>query len=268
MLSPQSWYHYRERVPPGRSQRFEHDCGPGRTLKISNESGEHFAYCFRCNDSGRSERPVESLAERAARLAQAAHNDAVLRNVRGRPEPQVPDLGAWPAPARLWLFRAGLSRQDAGNLGAYYHEPTNRVVLLLRHDFWIARSIDGRQPKYLSSDRPNDLLLRWGSAAVPTLCEDALSAYKVGKVAEGWPILGTKITPAVAAALLQRGTPVNLWLDPDAAGQRAAHKYRRQLQAYGLTVRSIVSQRDPKLHTLDDIRSILENSNAEIHHSV
>ncbi|MFN9506744.1 MAG: hypothetical protein ACK57J_19680, partial [Rubrivivax sp.] len=87
------------------------------------------------------------------------------------------------------MFRAGLSRQDAGRLGAYYHEPTNRVVLLLRHDFWIARSIDGRQPKYLSGDRPDDLVIKWGAAPVPTLTEDALSAYKIGKVAEGWPIL-------------------------------------------------------------------------------
>jgi DNA primase len=71
--------------------------------------------------------------------------------------------------------------------------------------------------------------------------------------------MGTKVSPAICAALLQRGTPVNLWLDPDAAGQRAAVKYRRQLQAYGLTVRNIVSQRDPKLHTLDEIRAILEN---------
>jgi hypothetical protein len=260
MLSPQSWYHYRERVPTGRSQRFDHDCGPGRTLKISNESGEHFAYCFRCNDSGKASRPVESLAERGARLALAAAMDAACYSSRGRPEPAIYCLDDWPAHARLWLFRAGLSRQDAGALGAYYHEPTNRVVLQLRDDFWVARSIDGRQPKYLSGDRPPDLLLKWGSAAVPTLCEDALSAYKVGKVAEGWPVMGTKVSPAICAALLQRGAPVNLWLDPDAAGQRASIKYRRQLQAYGLTVRNIVSQRDPKLHTLDEIRTILEHT--------
>ena len=258
MLSPQSWYHYRERVPDGRSQRFDHDCGPGRTLKISNEQGEHFAYCFRCNDSARAARPVESLAERAARLVAAASQDKAVQMATQAPEPSCYDLDRWPAPARLWLFRAGLSRQDAARLGAYYHEPTNRVVLLLRHDFWIARSIDGRQPKYLSGDKPADLLIRWGRAAVPTLCEDALSAYKVGRVAEGWPILGTKVSPAMCAALLQRNGPVNLWLDPDPPGQRAAAKYARQLRSYGLTVRNIISERDPKLHTLDEIKLILE----------
>jgi DNA primase len=190
----------------------------------------------------------------------AAAQDAHAQRERSKPKPALYRLDDWPAVARLWLFRAGLSRQDAGKLGAYYHPPTNRVVLQLREDFWVARSTDGRQPKYLSGDRPPDLLLKWGSAAVPTLCEDALSAYKVGKVAEGWPIMGTKVSPAVCAALLQRGAPVNLWLDPDAAGQRAASKYRRQLQAYGLTVRNIVSQRDPKLHTLDEIRTILEHT--------
>jgi DNA primase len=164
----------------------------------------------------------------------------------------VYDVDDWPIAARLWFFKAGLSRADIGNLNAYWHVPSERVVLQYQ-DFWIARALDKqRQPKYLSGDRRPELIVRWGSAPVPTLCEDILSAYKVGLVAEGWAVLGTKIPDAVVAALLQRRS-ANVWLDPDPAGQRAAARITRQLKAYGVTVRNITSARDPKLHTLEDI---------------
>ena len=51
---------------------------------------------------------------------------------------------------------------------------------------------------------------------------------------------------------------MNLWLDPDAAGQRAAAKYRKQLQAYNLRVRNIVSTLDPKRHTRAEIKEYLD----------
>lgn len=100
-------------------------------------------------------------------------------------------------------------------------------------------------------------MLRWGDSDTPTLCEDALSAYKVGKVGEGWAVLGTKVPSVMIAELLRRGCRVNVWLDPDAAGQKAAQRYLKQLRAYGLTVRNIVSLHDPKKHHLTEIKEYL-----------
>jgi hypothetical protein len=125
--------------------------------------------------------------------------------------------------------------------------------------FYQARAYQkGRNPKYLGpTPRPPKLLARWGTAAVPTLTEDILSAMKIGEVAEGWAVLGTRVSDHMIAMLLRRGTAVNLWLDPDAAGRKGAAIISKQLRAYGLQVRDILSQRDPKLHTRDEIKEYL-----------
>lgn len=81
---------------------------------------------------------------------------------------------------------------------------------------------------------------------------------KVGLVAEGWAIMGTRVSDHVVSELLKRKQPVNVWLDPDAAGQKGAAKICKQLRSFGLEVRNIVSQRDPKLHSRSEIQEILE----------
>jgi hypothetical protein len=144
----------------------------------------------------------------------------------------------------------------------YYHPESDRVILPVYEAgvpvFWQARALDGRMPKYLGpTPRPPRLLARWGSAPRPTLTEDILSAMKVGQVAEGWAVMGTRVSDHMVAMLMKRGVPVNVWLDPDSAGRKGAAKIIKQLQAYGLETRNIVSTRDPKLHTRSDIKELL-----------
>jgi hypothetical protein len=170
------------------------------------------------------------------------------------PMPQVRDVSQWPDGAALWLYRAGLGRQEIGSLGIYYHPPSDRRAYQ-----------KGRMPKYLGPDRkPPKLLVKFGKADVPTLTEDMLSAMKVGvSGGEGWAVLGTSVSDHMVAALLKRGTPVNVWLDPDGAGRRGAAKISKQLRAYGLTVRDIISARDPKLHSRVEIKEILNESTVQ-----
>lgn len=124
--------------------------------------------------------------------------------------------------------------------------------------FWQARSIDGRQPKYLSPpvDR-STLLPRYGHADRIVLTEDLLSAFKIGLVGEAWCLMGTHAGPRLIAGLLQRQAPVAIWLDPDEAGRKAAKRVFSQLKAYGIGARVIQSERDPKLHTFDQIKECI-----------
>jgi hypothetical protein len=116
-----------------------------------------------------------------------------------------------------------------------------------------------RFPKYLGpTPKPAKLLATWGTAPSPTLTEDLLSAMKVGLVGEGCAVLGTSASSHLVATLLKRARPVNVWLDPDEAGQRGARKLCKQLRAYGLTVRNIQSTKDPKLHTRSEIKEYLD----------
>jgi hypothetical protein len=180
--------------------------------------------------------------------------------------PQVREVSQWPADAAVWLYKAGLGRDEIGRLGIYYHPPSDRVVLPVYSAgvpvFYQARAYQkGRMPKYLGpTPRPPTLHPRWGlSSFVPTLTEDILSAMKIGLVAQGWAVLGTRVSDHMVAELMKVGRCYT-WLDPDAAGRRGAAKIVKQLRAYGLEVRDIVSERDPKLHTRDQIKEYLHVS--------
>lgn len=263
MLSRASWLPLAEGLEPGRRIRVDHDCGPGNTLLITRDGARLRAYCFRCDESGSARGPEESLAVKLERLKAAQDGDRQMEQAPTvLPHPANRDVSTWPTPAKLWLYRAGLGRKEIGQLGVYYHQPSDRVVLPVLKDgrpiYWQARALDGRMPKYLNPNVDRSTILpTYGKADVPTLCEDILSAFKVGLVAEGWSLMGVKASDLLLSRLLARGKRVNIWLDPDPPGQRAAAKISKQLTSYGLSVKNIVSTRDPKLHTRDQIKELL-----------
>ena len=263
MLSLASWKDKALALGPGERSRTDHDCGPGRTLTIKREDSGYNAFCFRCNDHGYIAAAPEPLDVRLKRLQKQHDADASIQNAVCLPTPQVTAWADWPAASRLWLLKAGLSSADLPRLGAYYHPPTNRVVLpvldpSLRILFWQARATDGRQPKYMAPlvDKTG-VIPMYGKAQDVTLTEDILSAYKVGTVAEGWSLLGTSISKATLAALVARGCRVNVWLDPDPPGRRAAAKVLATLRGTGIEARDIRSSVDPKLVHKQQIKEYL-----------
>lgn len=262
-LSPASWVHLADAVPMGGRARVDHDCGPGRTLTIKRDTGGLSAFCFRCNDKGWVPPEPEPLAIRLERLKRASEADSVAAQGVALPAPQVRVWAGWPPACRLWLLKAGLSSADLPRLGAYYHPPTDRVVLPVLDPsggvlFWQARAVDKRLPKYLAPpvDKAS-VVARYGEAKEVTLTEDLLSAYKVGTVGEGWSLLGTSINSKMLSSLLSRGCRVNVWLDPDGPGQRAATKVLAKLRSVGIEARNIVSAVDPKLVHRQDIKELL-----------
>lgn len=268
MLSPESWTHKATSLLPGQRVRTNHDCGAGRTLLISHTEQGLRAWCFRCNDGGAKPLPPVSTAERLARIREArAADQAVPALPTALPLPKTP-WKEWPPHAHLWFLKAGLSSHDAGVMGAYYHRPTNRVVLpvLVGSEpvFWQARALTaGQQPKYLAPLAPaGGVVPRWGSAPSITLVEDLLSCYKVGTTSgcEAWCLMGTSLKAGVLLALLEEQRPVNVWLDPDGPGRRAAAKVSAELSAYGIKVRRVNSVKDPKLLHRPDIKEMLSEA--------
>jgi DNA primase len=253
-------------LKPGHKARVDHDCGGGKTALLSHTGKGYSLHCFRCGEPGWSSAEPEPLSVRLERLSKAQAIDNVVCQDATLPEPQVRAWGDWPGEARLWFLKAGLSSHDAGQLGAYYHPGTQRVVLPVyspakRLLYWQARALDKRLPKYLGSPvGKQGCVPMWGKADAVTLTEDILSAYKVGTVAEGWCLLGTSMTKTCLGKLLERGAPVNVWLDPygiDKAGTVAANKVSKQLKAVGLEVRIIKSLTDPKLVHRSQIKELL-----------
>lgn len=253
MLSPASWQHKAEGLALGARLRTDHDCGGGRTLTIKHDEHGLSAFCFRCNAPGWLPPTPVPLAVRLERLHKAQQADDAASVSVDLPKPMVREWGQWPTACQLWLLKAGLSRADLPRLGAYYHPPTDRVVLPVLSPsggvlFWQARAVDKRLPKYIApAVDKTGVIPKYGSAAEVTLTEDLLSAYKVGTVGEGWSLLGTSLSNATLSALVERNCKVNVWLDPDAPGRRAAKKVLAALRGAGVVARDVLSPADPKL---------------------
>lgn len=263
MLSPASWKDKADGLPLGGRVRTDHDCGGGRTLTVRHDEKGLSAFCFRCNDSGWLPAAPEPLSVRLERLGRQSAADAQMQACVALPAPQVRVWDEWPAACQLWLLKAGLCRADLPKLGAYYHPPTNRVVLPVLGPsggllFWQARAVDKRLPKYMApmTDKAG-VIPMYGAAQDVTLTEDLLSAYKVGLVAEGWSLLGTSISQHTLAELVKRNCRVNVWLDPDPPGRRAAKKVLAALRGAGLEARDIRSDVDPKLVHRQQIKELL-----------
>jgi DNA primase len=196
-------------------------------------------------------------------MRQQAQADEAISQSVALPRPINTDLDTWPIEARLWLLRASVGRSNIAKLGAYHHPPTNRVVLPVvdqnRLVYWQARSIDGREPKYLGAaiDKRH-ITARYGDGD-PVLTEDILSAFRVGEsgAAQGTAILGTSLNDKVLAGLIRQGRPVSIWLDPDGPGQEAARGIVSRLELVGLPHRNIITRTDPKLLSKGEIQSLL-----------
>jgi hypothetical protein len=264
VLALASWRHLADSLEDGRSLRVNHDCGSGRTLSVTREGAKLFAWCHRCNDRG-NDQLIESLSVRIARLGAIREADAKLSD-SALPEPRAYAVSDWPTPAKLWFYKAGLGNHDIGRLQAYYHPPSNRVVLPVEGGFWQARALAaGQLPKYMAPNvDKSGILPRYGKGESITLTEDILSAYKVGQVGEGWCLMGTNLQPNTLHAILKDGRPVNVWLDNDLPpthqvnrGQIAAKKVLKSLRAMGVKAHNIVAPRDPKLMTYDEIKGLI-----------
>jgi DNA primase len=262
MLDPRSWLDEAKTLDIGRSKRVDHDCGSGRTLKVDHKEHGWGAYCWRCSDDGWVPHPEESLAQRLARLTAVKAVEAEASRSVALPTPAEHDAALWPKEARLWLYKIGMSNDDIRKAGFYWCQRLERVVLPVYGDnrtvlYWQARFVGPKmdRPKYLNPlvDK-SSFFARYGKGKEIVLTEDILSAWKVGQCTAAWSILGTSLSQSQCLSVMRHGLPVYIWLDPDAAGIRAASKIFKQLTAYGVDARVIRSDTDPKLLSREDIR--------------
>lgn len=263
------WWTHGQHLKDGERVRVEHPCGEGRPLLITRSSNEWNAYCFRCGPLGKY-REQESTAAKLERIQREAKAEAVAKATLSLPEPRVHTLSEWPERDAVWFYKCGLSPWMIAELGLYYCPSLGRVVVPIIQEghvvFWQARS-QTRTPKWIAPDVPKRGLVAVfgeGRGDMIVLCEDALSAYKVGKVTEAWSLLGTKLQPSILKRLMASGKRVAMWLDDDKGrannrnpGQEAAVAIMRQLRAAGITVRNVKSPRDPKYYGADYIREKL-----------
>lgn len=258
MLDKRSWLHLAKELPEGRSRRVPHDCGAGTPMLVAHEADGWRAYCHRCADTGWEQKHVP-LADKIARLRRQEQEDRYA--APGLPPNLSMDPGTWPAHARAWLARAGMTRWDLTALRIGYSPGMDRVVLPVYAGdtllYWQARGFDPERPKYINPSVPRDhIVAAFGHGTPLVLTEDYLSAWKVGRVTEAWSLLGTKC-PAPVLSRLLTAPDVRVWLDPDHAGQTKARQLCNVLELAGVRVQNVLSDRDPKLLSIEEIKRCL-----------
>ena len=263
------WLQHAQALHEGGSRKVPHDCGAGDCLHINHKREGWGAYCHRCSYKRFVPRPAESLSEKIARLKviQAAERDAALSVSLPMPAEYEPSL--WPLDARLLFYRCGISNVELKALGFYWCERIKRVVIVVRDReggllYWQARTLDKTNPlKYLNQrgvDK-HGFVAKYGTGPVIVLTEDILSSYKVSRAGvEAWPLMGTKLSTHLATELIKDGRPVVVWLDSDKAGRAGNAKVMKALRSYGVRATSIVSERDPKLLSREDIHGRLRSN--------
>ncbi len=249
-------------LPYGRSGRMNcPHCHGNNTLGYTNH-GDHFTYnCFRCKETGGSAAPAMTPQERRALELQA-------QAFREAP-PTMPDDFTTDIPPRgvLWLAKGGLNHSDIKKYGFGYSPRMQRVIMPVYENKELvavqARAINkGHEPKYLGQIRRNPRPAFHALHSEPTdtlvLTEDMLSACRVAKVCDAWSLLGTNLLPSVLAAVAEtQHEIIALWMDEDDAGINARRKMRNQLQITGKVIQLIRSDRDPKKHSLDEMRRLI-----------
>lgn len=107
-LDTATWLPQAEKLNPGQSKRIDHDCGPGRTLKVNRTDKGFDAWCWRCGCGGFAPGPTETWQDRIARIGQARNADQSVKADLTLPQPMNRDPRTWPLKARVWLYKAGL----------------------------------------------------------------------------------------------------------------------------------------------------------------
>lgn len=262
MLNPATWLPAAQALPEGGRKRVDHDCGSGRTMIVDHKEGGWSAYCWRCSDKGFQPHPQPSLAERIERITRIKAAEQGAAADTRPPMPANFEPSSWPLAARVWLYKAGLSNEQIIANGFYYCEPLSRIVMPVVLAgivvFWQARGFDPGRPKYINpaTERP-PLSARYGMGAPLVLTEDILSAIRVGEVTTAYSLLGTSMSDAVLRMAKADHLPVRVWLDPDRAGSRGRRKIVPALRAFGIDAKAIVTDRDPKFYSKEEIRELV-----------
>jgi len=120
---------------------------------------------------------------------------------------------------------------------------------------WSARnfSTSRPKPKYWHHGNISDLLHIVGKPHNETivLTEDILSAIKVGRICEAMPVWGSNVPLKTLQRLSDRFKRVGVWLDMDKA--RESLRTARRAEQIGLEAKTIISIKDPKEYSADEI---------------
>lgn len=175
----------------------------------------------------------------------------------------------WPAEARGWLRKYGITEFEANDNGVAYLPDEKRLMLPTVNyqgaiTGWQERAIYPHQtPKYITRVLGNvspSAQGHWVRSPAKSkgvvLVEDIVSAIKLSSEMDAVAMLGTKLRPEVRNIIAENYEEAYVWLDPDEAGFTATRSVCKELELF-LETTHITSDVQPKEATDIEIRAHL-----------
>ena len=203
-------------------------------VKLKDDGSTVLGHCFHCGTN------YMSRLKDKKRVAKAP----AIRSVYRSPPPDlVHSVREWPALAKLWIHKSGVTEAELRKHGIGYSPSLDSIVFPVTGG-WQERTLVGPQ-RYITH-RYSDLYFHLPNGPVCVMVEDVLSAIRVGRYTTAHALIGVHMR--TAAPLIDYDRFV-IWLDNDNAQVlEAAEKLRNRLSQWA-EVTMISDIADPKKQT-------------------
>jgi len=254
----------------GQRVRVNHesaDCtGGSKAMTVERKEDGVYAKCFRCGAYGRS---VEGKLRHFFPKAAGSGTGASTISHVSMPRDSSNVIGSWPNRASVWIRRARITDSEVIKHGISYSESLGRVVIPITTggEFigYLARKIfeEDEGPKYyIRTKDPSKMMFcvdnSTGHSEWVVLCEDVLSAIRIGRHLPSCAILGTEVSD-YAISQLTRGRKYGIvFLDYDnSIVIRKSRKLKNKLELLLDRVHLVNMSIDPKNMSDKELLDIL-----------
>lgn len=246
-------------------------CGDTRQRLYVKFTGKGWLYhCHNCgdacsgfqrmkNDKGASPNNVLLLADHRKKQGPEATRELALTYSR-----------TLPRDAKRWVAQYGILDTEMQKYKIGYHEKSNRVILPVFASSGAMTRVGyrkvtkGRKNRYIEKVALNRSITTHFKIRDPlrvakglVLVEDMLSAIKVGREYDVLCLHGSFVSKYLHP-YLDLYDILYIWLDEDKYSTGV--KQAKELSSLGHMVRVIKTKEDPKCHSQNDIRKIIEKS--------
>ena len=225
------------------------------------EDGSVISYCHHCCKSGRhSEAKFRSLEAIKGRTSYTDSGSSII----SLPSDYETSVSAWPAKARAWVYRYGITDEEITKYGIGYTPREKRIVL----PSWENGELLGFQtrkifeedtgPKYTTYHNKKNFVWKdlTGSSTL-VICEDVLSAIKLHRYYASMALLSTHLHKCNYHYLFNY-TSILIYLDNNNPEVKLkALSMKKELEMYGSLVKIISIEKDPKQLSNEELRNLI-----------
>ncbi len=162
-----------------------------------------------------------------------------------------------------WLYQYGITIPEILVNRIYWSESSKLLIfpVIIDRDIvaWQGRNFNpSKKYKYLTKGNTHDNYMVRGDRSKDTLVlvEDNVSAIKVARHLPCLGVMGSVISSSRFLRLKRSYPKMIIWLDPDKASESI--KYANLGRQLGIECRTILSDKDPKEHTNEEIKELLK----------